>query len=375
MRLSAAIALLCAVGVAVPAAIAQEAHPGPARPDGQRTIAVAQGSADVAGVTMPLAFAEPVKDLGRMSDETPVQVKFTFKNVSDKPVKITNMTGSCGCTVPQKPAKAVYEPGEAGEVVATFNPANRRGKEVKHIYVDTDYTPRVRADLAFSVETQPRVMVDPQNILMGEVHRGETRSQTITITGREPGFDVTNAKVADNSANFTLERLERTEFTDAEGAKSTRVTYRVDLAPGLPLNSYRATLAFFTTDPKRPSISAQVQCAVVGDVRVNPAFVQLLGTKAGLPWVQELRIDHRNGQPFKITSIDASAIPPSLAVVCDLQPAPGLSTANSGYVLRISGITPAVSGFLTGRFVLKTTEQATIVIPLQASIQIAPPQR
>jgi len=323
--------------------------------------------------SFPLKFDEPVKDLGRIPDEAPIQLKFAFKNVADKPVTITGTSASCGCTVPQKLAKTLYAPGETGEVAVTFSPLGRRGKEVKHVFVDTDHPTTRRVDLVFDVDTMARVMIDPPNLLMGDVPKGEGRTQLVTVTGRAPGFDVTAARIGDNSTNFSIKRLDRTEIVEPEtGAQLGRVTYQIELASTLPSSVYRATLLFTTNDTKRPSVSTLLQASVVGGVRVTPDQVILVENKAGAPWVRELRIDHRKGLPFQVTGVETKDVPKDLGAVYDLQPAQDLHTARSGYVLRLVGITPAATSTLLGKLVLKTTDpdQPTIEIPVRAYIHL-----
>lgn len=342
--------------------------------EAKKKAALNQGPIGQPGVKPALTFDALVKDLGKVTDDAPVQITFKFTNTSDKPVKVTNVSGSCGCTVPSKLAKELYAPGETGEVTATYNPANRRGKEVKHVYVDTDFAPSPRIDLTFNVDTLARIMVDPQNLFLGEVRKGEARSQKVSITGREPGFDVTSVSFSDNTTNFTAKRLEKTEVTEADGTKLTKIEYQLDMAPNLPLNNYRTALVVSTNDTKRPNVTVNVQASVVGDLRVTPDRVWLVANQAGQPWTRDIRIDNRRAEPFWITGVEAVDIPKDLKVVYDIVPAPG-ATSNAGYILKISGITPPASGILTGKFILRTSHPdfASIDLPMQGNIQLQPP--
>jgi hypothetical protein len=340
--------------------------------DARKKAALGQGPIGVPGVPPPLTFDEPVRDLGKVTDDEAVRVVFTFTNTSDKTVKIMNMTASCGCTVPQRPTKDIYEPGEKGEVVASFNPQGRRGRETKHVFVDTDYEKSPRAELVFSVDTQPRIMIEPATVMMNEVLLGETRSATVTITGREPGFEVIDFRFADNTTNFTTKRLEKTEVKDVDGSTLTRIRYQIDLAPNLPLGQYRAGVTASTTDSRRPNITFHTQAHVVGTIRTTPDRVWLVAQQSGQPWTRDFNIDHRRGKPFQITSVEAVDAPRDLRLVYDLIPH-GASESESGrYTLRVSGTTPATSGPLSGKIIVHTTapDQPVIELPLQGNIQL-----
>ena len=71
-----------------------------------------------------------------LADKTAV-AHFKYKNTGDKPVKITSVHPSCGCTTAAL-AKEVVGPNESGEITATFNIGDRSGVQTKSITVRTD---------------------------------------------------------------------------------------------------------------------------------------------------------------------------------------------------------------------------------------------
>lgn len=334
-----------------------------------------QGPIGQPGTPSPFQFENQVQDLGKVGDDAPIQVKWKFKNTSDKTIKINNVSASCGCTVPPKPTKDTYNPGEEGTIEATFNPANRRGKEVKHVYVDTDFTASPRMELTFSVETLARVLVEPMSMFLGEKRKGEPGSQVLSVTGREPGFDVTDAKFSDGTTNFTIKRLEKTEIKAEDGATLTKVQYQVDLTGGLPLGNYRSVIQLTTNDAKKPNIPVQLNASVVGDLRLIPDRVHIVATQPGQPWTREVRVDHRRMESFAINSVALEGVSPDLKAVVDVQPANANPQAGqgNGFVIRLSGITPAKAGPVVGKIVIKTgvPDQETIEIPLQGNIAVA----
>lgn len=347
--------------------------------EARKKAAAGQGPVGVPGVAIPFTFTNQVQDLGRITDDAPVQVSFKFKNTSDTTVKILNMSGSCGCTVPAKPPKDTFAPGEEGEVTATFNPQNRRGREVKHVYMDTDYQKSPRMEMTFSVETLPRVLIEPMSLYLGEKRKGEAGGQTLTITGRAPGFDITDATLTDKSAAFTFRRLEKTMIKGEDGADLTRIQYAVDLAPGLNLGQYRSALNFTTNDPKKASVNVQISAAVVGELRLIPERLSLVSTQAGQPWFREVRVDHRRGESFAVLGVDLVDLPATFAPVVDVTPMaanPQLGQL-AGYSIKVSGTTPGASCPVSGKIIIRTNmkDQETIEVPIMGNIMIAsPPQ-
>ena len=58
---------------------------------------------------------------------------FKYQNKGDKPIAIKSVTTSCGCTAAS--AKQSADPGEKGEVTATFKIGDRTGVQQKAITV------------------------------------------------------------------------------------------------------------------------------------------------------------------------------------------------------------------------------------------------
>src|SRR5712692_1156717 len=89
-----------------------------------------------------------------IGDETAVG-HFKYQNKGDKPIAIKSVTTSCGCTAAS--AKQSAEPGEKGEVTATFKIGDRTGVQQKAITVQTD-------DAAHPATTLSLKVVIPQEL-------------------------------------------------------------------------------------------------------------------------------------------------------------------------------------------------------------------
>lgn len=86
----------------------------------------------------PLVFREKVFDFGELREvQGPAGHEFVFTNGSGRPVKILNVTASCGCTTPGWTKEPVL-PGKTGFVKALFDPKGRPGFFNKTLTVTTD---------------------------------------------------------------------------------------------------------------------------------------------------------------------------------------------------------------------------------------------
>jgi hypothetical protein len=74
------------------------------------------------------------KDLGTVKEGPEVEIAYKFRNTGDKPLIISNVHASCGCTIPETP-KEPFEPGAEGTIRATFTTKGHLGTSEKSIYV------------------------------------------------------------------------------------------------------------------------------------------------------------------------------------------------------------------------------------------------
>ena len=95
------------------------------------------------------------KDFGSMKQGETLEVSFKFKNNGTKPLIISDVTASCGCTVPEKPKKP-FAPGETGVIKASFD-SNRGqvGHNSKQVTVISNTNPQATT-LVFSVDVKAK---------------------------------------------------------------------------------------------------------------------------------------------------------------------------------------------------------------------------
>lgn len=79
-------------------------------------------------------------DFGKVAEGEIVEYSYRFKNTGDKPLVVTNVAASCGCTVADKP-EAPVKPGETGFIRVKFNSENRPGEVHKTVTVNSNANP------------------------------------------------------------------------------------------------------------------------------------------------------------------------------------------------------------------------------------------
>jgi hypothetical protein len=156
-----------------------------------------------------LVWENPEVDLHpALSDKTAV-AHFKYKNSGDKPIKITGVQPSCGCTIAEPPKDAIA-PGQSGEIVATFTIGNRTGEQTKTINVRTDDQANAAMVLKLKA-TIPKLLDYTPAFLYwrrGEEHKSKTIDVKVgdfpvtklDVTSTDPAVKVESAAVPNEKA-------------------------------------------------------------------------------------------------------------------------------------------------------------------------------
>ena len=116
-------------------------------------VATEQTVTDLPEVTT-VQWLDSVQNFGKVTDGEKVVITFHFKNTGNKPLIISNVQASCGCTVPSKPEEPIA-PGAEGKITAEFNSEGRVGKAAKNITVSAN-TKEGMTSLLFEGEVLPK---------------------------------------------------------------------------------------------------------------------------------------------------------------------------------------------------------------------------
>jgi len=72
-----------------------------------------------------MTFEETEHDFGTINEGDQVETTFKFKNTGSAPLLISNIKGSCGCTVPNDWPKEPIAPGGEGQFTVKYNSTNK----------------------------------------------------------------------------------------------------------------------------------------------------------------------------------------------------------------------------------------------------------
>jgi hypothetical protein len=85
-----------------------------------------------------ITFAKAIHDFGTITEGDTVETTFEFTNSGKSELIITNIKGSCGCTVPTGWPKTPISPGETAEFTVKFNSKGKPNKQQKTVTVSSN---------------------------------------------------------------------------------------------------------------------------------------------------------------------------------------------------------------------------------------------
>lgn len=88
-----------------------------------------------------ITFAELEHNYGKVVQGTKVEHTFTFRNSGGSPLVLSDVRGSCGCTVGKDWPRHPIKPGEKASILVAFDTNGRSGLEHKTVTVVANTTP------------------------------------------------------------------------------------------------------------------------------------------------------------------------------------------------------------------------------------------
>jgi hypothetical protein len=147
-----------------------------------------------------LKWEQSVIELHPAAGDKQAIAHFKYENVGKTAIHFKSVKASCGCTATQS-QKEVVNPGEKGEVIATFNIGDRTGQQVKMITVQTDDPNPSQATtmLTLKANITPAMEIKPTFVYWMSGEAPTTKKVSLKASKEFPTKDIT---IKSNSQNF-----------------------------------------------------------------------------------------------------------------------------------------------------------------------------
>jgi hypothetical protein len=123
---------------------------------------------------------------------------FKYENTGKTPVHFKSVHPSCGCTTAQT-QKDIVQPGDKGEITATFNIGDRTGTQIKTVTVETDESPNQKTVLTLKAIIPQQLEISPTFVFWKQGDKPDPKQISVKV-GKE--FTVKHIQVKSSTPNF-----------------------------------------------------------------------------------------------------------------------------------------------------------------------------
>jgi uncharacterized protein DUF1573 len=166
---------------------------------------------------------------------------FKYQNAGSQPVRFKSVRTSCGCTAAQSQKEAV-QPGEKGEITATFKIGERTGTQVKNVTVETDDPTNPTTVLTLKAVIPQEIEINPAFVFWGQ---GEAPNPKTIVVRAGKDFPLKNLKATSSNPDFEA-KVEHTGSGEFKIDVQPRETSRPASAT-LTIQPENSTKMFYAT--------------------------------------------------------------------------------------------------------------------------------
>jgi hypothetical protein len=301
-----------------------------------------------------LVFDAAVFDFGKVEQGEQVNHLFRFTNQGGQELRIESVKTSCGCTAAVISSEVVA-PGQEGTISATFDTSRFSGEKAKSISVYSNDPMQPVMTLVLQGDITVEVEVDPPQLYLGRVHRGEETMRSVDVLyAADKPIEISKVETSSSLLSIQTQNLER----DGRKGKKLIVTLKKDA----PLGRLNDEIKVTTTSEKRPSVEIPVFGSVEGDLVVAPPQVSFGVVRRGEGKTQEVSIKSRTPKPIHIVNVQSS----------NTDIAPELTTVKDGeeYKLTLNAKSDSKAGRIQGEVQIFTDHptEKVLTIPLYGMV-------
>jgi hypothetical protein len=256
---------------------------------GQQTPAQPPATPEPNGPPPKISFEQPIHDFGAIAPGSTGTCEFKFQNKGAGTLAISDITKTCGCTVPEL-AKKQYAPAEEGVVKVTYNADRSPGIRTRNLYVLSNDPCNPRVELTVRAVIVQKVVFEPEQLdykLKGDkagvaeltIHSSD--EQPFTITKFEATAEAVTANFDPNqkAAKFVLQTKIDSQKMGTNGSGRIEITL---------------------THPECTSLA--VPFSILSRFRADPLTINVLDAEPGKAVQKELWVLNNYDEDFEIAS-------------------------------------------------------------------------
>jgi hypothetical protein len=237
-----------------------------------------------------LEFEKLEHDFGYVGPRTNNLCEFRFTNAGNSPLKIGEITNTCGCT-PFSLAKKEYAPGESGILKVNYLSEQLRGQTTKQLVIHSNDRARPKVTLAIKANIKMQVSHEPKTLnLLLKQENANCPQLTLASIDNQP-FSIKSFKSTGNCITA--------DFNPSEQATKFILQPKVDMER--LEKTLNGRIEIDLTHPECKTISVGIR--TLPKFKIHPRSLVVRGMAKQQPIVQKLRILNNYNEDFELESV------------------------------------------------------------------------
>jgi len=189
-------------------------------------------------------------DFGNLYQGDKVTHVFSFTNDGDAPLEIDKVRSSCGCTAAVASTRTL-QPGESGEIRATFDSARFRGPVKKTVYLYSNDPAQKPFEFSLTATILEVIALSPHRVTAEALLPGKPHADELVLTNQwQAPIHITRQQSSIDGLETTLDR------DTIPAGEQARLTLR--LTPGGKQRRINGYVILHTDTPLLPEIRVPV---------------------------------------------------------------------------------------------------------------------
>lgn len=298
---------------------------------------VAQGAfcAESINAHPTIQFENTTFDFEEAPPSAALEHDFIFTNTGDRPLLITKVQSTCGCTAATANEDPI-EPGGTGKINSKIRVSRLPGVFTKAIYVESNDPNNPKVSLKVTGKVVPIIEMKPSDrVSFGRIAADEVQVRKITMSPPDG-----------KSVKIELESVEADDFdvhfeTIEEGLKYELV---VQTKPAISGGTKRGKLVFSSNSSKLPTFDVLILAFVTQRIGVTPERLMIRPRNTGLQRGY-LFVRSYDQKPMEVTEV----IPPWKELNVQFTPLSAKAVWRVLFSFQASDISESRNGFVIVR--------------------------
>lgn len=258
-----------------------------------------QAGFDESPVQTGLKFEATTIDFGTVFEGTRVTSAIKMNNGGAAPIKVVDVSASCGCTTVESEPSFVLLPGQQRSVAVQLDTANNTGPIEKRVTVFAcEGKQRLKFPITMRAVSLPLVRIDCRILDFGMVKDGVTRQRSLAVSLMHEHEEYTPVYVASSPKGITA------TVRETEPARGEARCWTVDVAVAgsdIPPESVDGDLVLMTPSTVESVVRIPVRAQQYSFVSCRPARLNLGAIRSDTSGLVDLQC--LPGHQFKVESV------------------------------------------------------------------------